>query len=123
MSLERIQQDARKVTEGNLSDDIIFTDKGGNSVTVRGFVSKHNMSIDPSNGLPVNARNAHVSVSEKSLTEKGYTVRNIKGRVDLKGHKVSFVLDNKTHTFLIDSVMPSDTFQVLVCTLGDYCYE
>src|SRR5258706_238985 len=40
-------------------------------------------------GEMISSKVAHVSVSEKLLTDAGYPVRNAKGHVDLNGHKVN----------------------------------
>lgn len=118
MNLSQLQNDIAKIQQASFTEDITFTNPAGTeSVTVKGFVSKHNMSVDPATGLPVNQRNAHVSVNESVLIEAGYTTRS-GGEIVLKDHRVSFDLLGNTLTFLIDSAMPSDTTGAIVCTLG-----
>jgi len=120
MNLSQLQSDIAKIQQSSFTEDITFTNPAETeTVTVKGFVSKHNMSVDPATGLPVNQRNAHISVNESVLTDAGYTTR-AGGEVVLKDHKVSFVLLGNTLTFLIDSAMPSDTTGAIVCTLGKF---
>jgi hypothetical protein len=120
MNLSQLQSDIAKIQTGAFTQDITFTTPDGNTtVTVKGFVSKHNMSVDPATGLPVNQRNAHISVNEKTLTDESYPTR-VGGEITLKDHKVSFDLLGNTLTFLIDSSMPSETTGAIVCTLGKF---
>ena len=121
MELKQMQEDIRNITTGSLAGEIKFTTPDNlYSAVCKGFVSKHNMSVDAATGLPVNSRNAHVSVFESVLNDKGYKTRDYKDRVSLKDHMVTFTLFDREMTFLIDNVMPSDTMGVIVCTLGSY---
>lgn len=116
-----MQSDIQKITTQAFTKVITFTSPDYiQSVSVRGFVSKHNMSIDAATGLPVNSRNAHVSVSFKTLDDAGYDYRNNKGEITLRNHRVKFTLFNRELEFLINEVMPSDTAGIIVCTLGEY---
>lgn len=120
MSLEFVQDDIQRIMNDKFTEIITFEAPDETSVQIRGFVSKHNLSIDPSNGLPVNTRNAHISVFENNLIDAGYTTRNADNEIELYGHKVTFSLFERSLTFLINEAQPSDTQGVVVCTLGEY---
>ncbi len=58
------------------------------TATIRGIHGKHHTKVS-TEGEMISSKVAHVSVSEKLLTDAGYPVRNAKGHVDLNGHKVN----------------------------------
>lgn len=120
MSLSRARADYKRFSQGEFSEEIVFTTPDGlTTVTVRGLVSRHNLSINPETGEAVNSLNAHVSVAESVLNDAGYTTRDAKKRLSLSRHKVSWIDANSINrTYLIDSAMPSDTLGYIVITLG-----
>ncbi len=91
------------------------------SVTVKGLGTSHHLSIDPNTGLPLNARNTHIAISEDVLTDAGYIVRNANGEIDLIRHFVSFK-NNKgvLKHYRINETWPDETLGLIVCILGDY---
>jgi hypothetical protein len=120
MSLDRAIAAMKRVTTLGFSREITFTTPD-NSLTViaRGLVSKHNLSINPETGLPVNSKNAHISVAESNLIDVGYPTRNADNEIALVKHRVSWVdASGQSFTFLIDDCMPSETTGLIVCTLG-----
>ncbi len=87
---------------------------------VNGLHAKHHLGFD-TNGNEINTENAHVSVSEKALTDKGYPVRDSSGEVNLKGHKV--VVKDSTGTdvpYVIREWHQNETIGLIVCILGDF---
>jgi len=122
MSLERAVADIKRFSQKEFSVEISFTNPDGDeNVSVKGFSSKHHFSISPDTGLPVNSKNAHISVVESVLKDAGYTTRNADNEIALKNHLVSFAdASGSTYSFLIDDAMPSETFGLIVCTLGKY---
>lgn len=98
-----------------------FTDSTGEiTATVVGLHTKHHISIDP-DGLPVNAKNAHISVSEQLFIDAEYPTRNTKLEVDFKGHKVE-VKDSTgiVKKYVIREWFPDETIGVIAFILGDF---
>lgn len=123
MSLDRAIQDLKRFSQGEFTAEITFTQPSGGGgtspVTVRGFVSKHNLTIDPETGNPINAKNAHISVQESVLTDAGYVTRS-GNEISLYQHQVEWTdASGISFKFLIDDVMPSETFGLLVLMLGE----
>lgn len=89
---------------------------------VIGLHTKHHLSLD-TEGNPVNSRNAHISVSEALIiaANPDYPIRNAKGEVYLKNHKVT-VKDSTgvAKTYVINEWFPDETIGVIVIILGDY---
>lgn len=121
MSLARAIADIKRFSQGGFSAVISFTNPiNTENISVNGLVSKHNLSINPETGLPVNSKNAHISVAESVLQEAGYTTRD-NGEISLRKHKVKWTdASGNEFTYLIDEVFPSETTGLIVCTLGSY---
>jgi len=121
MSLVRAIADIKRFSQGGFSALISFTNiSGSETAEVNGLVSKHNLSINPETGLPVNSKNAHISVAESVLLEAGYTTR-VNGEISLRNHKVVWTDASGTaFSYRIDEVFPSETTGLIVCTLGIY---
>lgn len=79
------------------------------SATVLGLITDHNQGIDPTNGNPTNARNAHASVHEDELTEKGFTSLKI----------LNAVIEDGSKKYKIAQTMPNSTTGLIVCLLKD----
>jgi hypothetical protein len=90
------------------------------SISLYGLHSKHHLGIN-GDGNRVNAKNAHISIPEKALSDANYPVRNVRGEVDLKGHKVS-APDNTgiVKLYKISEWYPSETTGLIVCILVDF---
>jgi len=88
---------------------------------VVGLRSKHHIGIDPETGNWINTKNAHVSVSEKQLTDQSYPVRDASGEVNLDNHRVT-VKDSTgaDKEFVIREFFPNETIGVIVCILGEF---
>lgn len=89
------------------------------TATIKGIHGKHHTHVS-TEGEMVSSKIAHVSVSEKLLTDAGYPVRNAKGHVDLIGHKVNVkdstgVLNN----YIVSSggCYPDEMLGHIVCML------
>lgn len=90
------------------------------TVTLVGLHTKHYLAMD-TEGNWVNVKNAHISFSEKFLTDANYPVRNSKGEVALINHKID-VKDSTgivKHYIILQS-MPDETVGLIVCILGDF---
>jgi hypothetical protein len=121
MSLDRAKRDIERFSQGDWAVDITVNNLTGVEQTVRGFASKHHLSVDPETGLPVNSKNTHCSIHESVLVDAGFTVRNTDNEVDIKGWRVSYAdSSGLMREYLIDDGMPDETLGLIVCFLGDY---
>jgi hypothetical protein len=97
----------------------VSTPDGLTSVDIVGLAIKHHIQVD-SEGLAMNGKNAHVSISEEVLTDAGYTVR-VSEEVRLENHTVEWKdstgIDKK---YVIREVYPDEKVGLLVCILGDF---
>lgn len=120
--LEKAKQDIERITSNldGFAAVITLTAPDDSTVTVNGLHSKHHLGIDPE-GNRVNTKNAHISISEKFLTDASYPVRNASGQVHLKKHRVS-VKDSTGEVceYVITEFFPNETIGLITCILGDY---
>ena len=85
-----------------------------------GLHSKHHSGYD-SDGLQVNTKNAHISVSEDVLIDGSYPYRNAAGEVDLKDHLVTVKDSTRVDVqYIIREWFQDETIGLIVCVLGDY---
>lgn len=122
--IEQVKADAKQIMEntGDFGVVMTFVAPDNSTATVAGMHTKHRISLSPE-GIPINARNAHVSVSEESLTALGYPVR-VGDEVEMTGHKVT-VKDStgEDKTYVIREWFPDETIGLIVCILGDYASD
>ena len=99
---------------------LFFEGPCGEFAEITGLHTKHHLGVD-TEGNSVNSKNAHVSFSEKFLTDLNYPVRNLDGEVSMVGHKVrvkdSTGLDK---TYVIEENYPDETIGLIVCILGNF---
>lgn len=122
--LEQIKSDIKKFTsntnEFGVEITFISNDSPPSTCTIAGTTTKHRLAVDRE-GAPYNGRNMSCSVSEESLLDESYPVRNDDGEVDLKWHKVQFKDSTETNkTYLIESWYPDEKVGLIVCILGEY---
>ncbi len=97
----------------------ISTPSDSENVDIVGLHTKHHIGINYE-GNTVNTKNAHISFSEKLLTDAGYPVRN-GDEVDLQGHKVTVKDSTESNKlYVIREAFPDETIGVIVCILGDF---
>ena len=90
------------------------------TATIVGLATKHNIGVDTEGNL-INTKNAHISVSEKLLTDAGYPVRNTSGEVDLKGHRIDYIdSTGASKKYVIQQSFPDETVGMIVCILEDF---
>lgn len=119
---EQAKADIESITS-NLNDwaiEMTFVAPTAETATIKGIHSKHHLGVD-TDGNMVNSKKAHVSFSEKFLTDVSYPVRNAKGEVDLTGHKVT-VKDSTgiAKDYIMKSYFPNETIGLITCILEDY---
>ncbi len=122
--IEQAKADVLAITsnpdEFGISMTFTAPEPGNETATVVGLHTKHYIGINEE-GIAVNTKNAHISVSESLLTDAGYPVRNItSGEVVLKNHKVS-VKDSTgvVKNYVIEEWFPDETIGLIVCILGE----
>ena len=84
------------------------------------MASKHFASLN-TDGLPINSKNARITIIESDLIAFGYPVRDSKGEVNMLNHLVDYVdsTGNVKH-MRIKEQMPDETVGSLTFYLGDY---
>jgi hypothetical protein len=121
--LAQAKADIEQITSEptGFSAELIFTSPNNDAATIRGLFTEHHLAID-TDGNQVNAKNSHISFSEKFLTDAGYPVRNAGGKVFVKDHRVRVVVAplNIDRTYVIRENFPDETVKLIVCILGDY---
>lgn len=100
--------------------EISLTAPTSETCTIIGLHSKHHLATD-TDGSKVNSKNASISISEQLLIDNEYPVRNNKGEVSLKKHKV-LVKDSTgiTKQYVINEWFPDETIGLIVCILEDF---
>ena len=123
MSLKtRAKADAANILSNSdeWGESLIFDDGNGSIVTVNGLYVEHHMDVDEQ-GNKVIGKNGRVTVSEQTLIDAGYTVRDSNNDVDLKNHKVSVNHQNGSVVkYRIEYIQPDETLGLILCYLGDY---
>lgn len=122
--MEQAQADTEAIT-GNLNDfakvmTFVSPTPPGQTAIVNGLHTKHHLGLD-TDGNEINAKDAHVDVSEKAFIDAGYTVRDSNGEVNLKGHKVT-VKDSTgiDKTYIISEWYQNESIGLIVIKLGDF---
>lgn len=120
--VDRIKKDIEKITSNSkeFGVEMTLTAPTHETITIKGLHTKHHLSLE-TDGTLTNSKNAHVSFSEKFLTDSLYPVRNISGEVDLKNHRVD-VKDStgEIKKYLIQQWFPDETVGLIVCILEDF---
>lgn len=90
------------------------------SAIVSGLHTKHRLGVD-TDGNMVESKKAHVSFSEKLLSDQGYPVRNSDGELILVDHRIS-VADSTgvVKEYVVQSTYPDEMLGYIVCILVDY---
>lgn len=124
--LEKAKRDIEKISS-NLNEfarSALFQAPSGETAIVNIIHTKHHLGVDAELQKWANVKNAHISVSEKFLTDAGYPVRNSEGKVFLERHKVT-VKDSTGQdcTYVVEQWFPNETIGLITCILGDYKYS
>ncbi len=122
---EQVMADIAQIT-GNLDEwgcELTFETPGPSGVAyppVVGLHSKHHTTFN-TDGVAVNGRKAHVSVSESFLIAIDYPLRNTDGDVSLADHKVT-VKDSTgiAKKYVISEWFPDERVGLIVCILGGF---
>jgi hypothetical protein len=118
--LDRVKSDIERITSdlSGFAKNIVMIPPGGAAVTFNGLHTKISMGYDLDGNI-VNSRKAHISISEKYFIENNYPLRNVKGEVELSGHKVN-VTDSTgvvKNYYIQSSYFPDETIGLITCIL------
>jgi hypothetical protein len=120
--LDQMRTDAGNIVEqGGFETEITITNLSGLSAIVKGLASLHSIMFNLETGLPVNGRNAHVTLNLSSLSAFDiYSNSKKPNSISMSGWGVSFKFtDGKVWKFKATDVKPSYTFDVVVIQLTD----
>ncbi len=119
--LERARRDWGKLSQRFSTDLITLTAPTGETVSVKGIQTRHNIGID-TDGQLVQSANAHVTIAESLLVD--YPVRNTANVVAMYGHKVTFN-DNRgvLRYYSVTEIFPDESVGMITLILGDFSNE
>lgn len=108
------------ISAGGFESDIKITSPDGNDVLdLQGWASKHHLNFD-TDGTVINAKNAHICLSEQTLVDNAYPVR-INDEIVLRNHRIE-VKDSSgiVKKYIVKENFPDETLGLIVCILGDF---
>ena len=115
------RKDAQRITIAEFGVDMIIIDTESDSYCIRGLIAKNHTQIDIDTGAPVNAKNTHITISEKQLQTAGCTTRNANDEVDMVNFLVQFAdSTGNISTYKVNDVIPDETLGLITLNLGDY---
>ncbi len=118
--LDTARMDANNIVQGEFSSPCTITNPQRTvSASLPALSTKHHITINPDTGQPVNAKNAHICLSETKLNELGYATR-VNGEISLIGHFIE-VPDSTgiVKKYKISESWPNETLGLIVCILQD----
>lgn len=119
---DQAKKDIEKITanQNEWAVEITLTAPSSEKAIITGLHTKHHLGVD-TDGNAVNSKKAHISFSEKYLTDVNYPVRDANGEVSLSGHKIS--VKDSTGTakkYIMQSWFPDETIGLITCIIQDY---
>lgn len=94
------------------------TPDGTVSKTINAMATRHSFS-QGTDGVAMVKPTVHCSFAEATLVAAGYTVRGADGKVDMKGHRVTWTdATNIEKTYLVETPMPDETLGIILLRLG-----
>lgn len=98
-----------------------FKAPGVDPVTINGRFTKITLPNEEPEGTKAVNLQAHVSFSEKFLTDMNYPLRNADGKVHMEGHLVTATDSTGTaETYVIRTWEPDETLGLIICMLGEF---
>jgi len=120
--INQIQADILKYTQdtGDFGVPIVLIAPNGFTVTINGLHTLINLGVD-TDGNIVNSRKATAAISEYSLVNAGYPVRDNKGSINMISHKVN-VADSSGNVknYMVQQCIPDETIGLITMTLEDF---
>jgi hypothetical protein len=117
---DRAKRDIERITSdlNGWASVLVFTAPTGEVATINGRFTKITLPNDEFDANTVNTLQAHVSFSEKFLTDLSYPIRT-DGKVHLKNHTVLAIDSTGTaETYIIREWNPDETVGLIVCMVG-----
>jgi hypothetical protein len=98
----------------------IFNSVSITSINIKGIAAKHFTDLS-TEGLPINSKNARITIIESDLIAFNYPVRNAKGEISLINHFIDYADSTGIVKHMrIKEQMPDETVGSITCFLGDY---
>jgi hypothetical protein len=120
--LERAKRDKHRILTNQANGfavELTITD-GNTTAVISGIPSNHHVNVN-GEGIPVNSKKASVTISEKSLQDAGYPVRNNEGNVKITNDRVTYKDSTGVpKTYVITQVFPDETIGQIVLILGQW---
>lgn len=114
------RNDAQRIlSEMGFETEITLT-KDNVSVNVNGVAPVHHLAFD-TDGQPVNSKSAHVTISEITLSNVGFTVRNSKNEVFMRNVLVTFQdSSGVSKTYIVKENYADESIGTVLLNLGSY---
>lgn len=105
-------------SDGGFESDVtVLTSDESISVTIQAVAMKHHLAFDEE-GQNVNSEQAHISVSEKILTDAGFPVRD-NGEVKMVGCKIKYVDSSGVEgVYVVNENYPDETLGLITLILS-----
>ena len=120
--IAQAQADIKQITSnlGEFAVDIKLINTLNENIEIQGLHTKIHLGVD-TDGNMVNAKKAHISFSEDNVLALGFSIRNIKGEVDLRKWKVD-VKDSTgiVKKYSIQQWFPDETIGLISVILEKY---
>lgn len=108
------------VKNGGFESDIIVTDKNGTVETIKGIATLHSIMFSPETGLPVTARNAHITIGNDFETINVFNDSKNPTTPNFKGFRFSFIdAFGNSWSFKTEDPKTTYTFGVFTIQLGE----
>ena len=105
-------------------ESCIFTVTDGETVitkTIKAIPAAYQRLYGLEFGEPIASKTARLSLSERSLTDVSYPVRNSVNRVALKGHRITYTdISGAQATYIVTDQFPNSVTGLIVLQLGEY---
>ncbi len=120
--LDMAREDLIEITsDGGFQTDVtVITQDQVTTVEVPAIAMKHHMAFD-SEGQKMNSKQPHVSISESTLIDAGYPVRDGNNDVSMIGHVVKYVDSSGVEgLYTVNENYPDETLGLIVLILSRY---
>lgn len=107
----------------NLNDwavEMALINAAGATINIKGIHTKIHLGVD-TEGNAVESKQVHVSFSEKTVTDLGYSIRNAGGEVDMKNWRLN-VQDSTgvVKNYVMLRWFADETIGLMSCMFEDY---
>jgi len=120
--IDQARLDIQRITSdlSGFGQQIIMVSPTDVVAAIVGLHRKINLAYDTEGNI-INSRQSYISVSEAILVAAAYPIRNGRGEVDLKNHKV-YVRDSsgRVCSYKVNSWTPDETIGLIPMFLEDY---